>query len=371
MGGGHDLLDRQRKAAGTSSDPQKHIIPGKSTGIPIVDKGTACERHPEKEDCWLDKDQRTRLIGDLGDVVGDAMANFHAAIGKVRTELLTTTGQNHSVWITVATILLGAEGALGLFSGSLLAFQAGAKEAVKNGTALTVGLGYELPASFARGIANINPRFITNTISQVNRNFKTKLSAAAHRPAGVSKENAAAADFCSIFEEHLSPLAQHIREVVPVKLDDFELSAMVASYKDPTYHSVAAYEEVVRKVVQRFKDQHLADIGDGLSNGTDKMSDKKAVIVLGKNGAKRYALVEFYNPIYGDNNTRYHRTTTDRPAHWNEPEFISWIDNDLAPVAIGTQMDRYGDMPVLDATAQATGMEPIDTWAADPYKGTK
>lgn len=366
MGGGHDLKAR-RIAAGESELHDKHIVPGKSTGVPIVDKGTACERHPDRGDCWLTEDKRVELLSVLGDVVGDAMDNFRTAIGNVRTELLTTTVE-HSAWITVATILLGIEGALGLFSGSLIAFRGLADTAAKGGAPLTIGLGYELPIDFAKRVAKINPRVITGTVSQINRHFKTKLSAAAHRPAGVSKENAAAADFCTVFEEHLTPLAQSIREVAPTKLDDFEIAAMVASYKDPNYHSIAAYEEIVRKVIDRFKSQHLADIGDGQSTGEDRLTNKKAVIVLGKGGAKRHAIVEYYEHAYAK--TSPIKGVDGKPVPWDQPVFISWIDADLAPVAIGTQLDRYGDMPVIDATAQATGMASIDTWAADPTKGS-
>lgn len=366
MGGGSDLLEK-RKRAGTSELHDRPIVPGKTTGVPVVDKGTACDRHPDDEDCWLSDTQRTRLLSVLGDVAGAAMGNFHAAINDVRTELLTTTAASASVWTAVATVLLGAEGALGLFSGSLVAFRASAEVAAKGGAPLTIGLGYELPLGFARAVAKINPRILTNTVNQLNRNLKTKLSAAAHRPAGVSKEDAAAADFCTVFEEQLAPLAVHIAAVAPTKLDDFELAAMVASYQDPNYHSIAAYKEIVLKLVDRFKNQHIADIGDGLSNGTDNMSDKQAAKILGKDGASRYAMVEFYKPIYGK--TTPIKGVDGKPVPWEQPVFLSWIDADLAPVAIGTQLDRYGDMPVIDATAAPTGMEPIDTWAANPYGG--
>jgi protein-tyrosine-phosphatase len=250
-----------------------------------------------------------------------------------------------------------------LLSRSLSAFAAEAAA----GKAL-IGDGYEIPGSVAAQIGKLKPAHITKALVQASKGVRTALKNAAHRPKDVSKADAAAADFCTIVAEGISPLITHLMLEAPTKLDDFEIAAMVASYQDPTYHSIAAYEAVVRDLVDRFKNQHLADIGDGLSNGVDQMSDTKTVIVLGKDGARRVAIVEFYNPIYGDNNTRYHRTTG-RPAHWNQPEFISWVDTDLAPVATATQFDRYGDLPVLDATGQATGMEPIDTWAADPTKG--
>jgi hypothetical protein len=296
------------------------------------------------------------------------MDNFHAAIGNVRTELLTTTGQNHSAWLAIANILLGVDGALGLLSGSLQAFRNSAETAMAGGAPLTIGLGYELPTAVARNVAKVSPRVITNTVSQFNRQLRTKVSAAAHRPAGVSKEDAAAADFCTIFEEGLSPLAIHVALEAPTKLDDYELAALIASYQDPNYHSIDAYEGIVRKVVDRFKSQHLGDIGDGLSTGGDepqsRMSNKKAVQVLGKGGVRRYAVVEFYEAAYGKTQP-YKVDQDDKLVAWEQPIFISWIDADLVPVAIGTQLDRYGDMPVIDATAGITGMKEIDAFGLD------
>jgi protein-tyrosine-phosphatase len=361
MGGGHDLLNR-RKAAG-ESPLHDHIVPGKSTGVPIVDKGTVCERHPEKKDCWLDKDDRTRLLLSLETVVGAAMDNFHAAIQNVRTDLLTMTGTQGS-WGLIAEIIFGtaSSGIVMLLSKSLSAFAAEAAA----GKAL-IGDGYEIPTTIASAIGKLRPTHITKMLIQASKGVRTALKNAAHKPKGVSKEDAAAADFCTIVEEGISPLVTHLVLDAPTKLDDFEIAAMVASYQDPTYHSIAAYETVMRDLVDRFKEQRLVEIGDGLSNGTDQMSDTKAVMVLGKGGVRRVAIVEFYNPIYGDNNTRYHRTTG-QPTHWNQPEFKSWVDKQLEPVATSTQFDRYGDMPVIDATAEATGMAPIDTWAADPTK---
>lgn len=369
MGGGHDLKAARRAAAGDSS-LHDHIVPGKTTGVPIVDKHTLCDRKPEHDDCWLDKDDRTRLLLSLNLAVVVAMANFRDAIQNVHVELLTMTRKSAGSWGLFAEILFGAasSGIIGVLTKSLTGFTARAAEAASGGGELTIGDGYPLPALMIKGIAKIKPKHIGTALVQASKGMRTALKNAAHRPADVSKEDAAAADFCTIIQEGIAPLTRHIAFDAPTNMTDFEIAALVASYEDDEAHSVAAYESVVRDLIDRFKDQHLAEIGDGMSNGTDQMSDVKAVIVLGKDGARRVAIVEFFDPIWGDNNTRYHRTTTDRPAHWNQPEFKSWVDHQLEPVATATQLDRYGDMPVLDATAEPTGMATIDTWSADPYK---
>lgn len=367
MGGGNEF--HKRPGRQRLDDPGAHEVapaPGKATGVPIVDTGTYCEQAPTHAGCFLDKDERTRLLVALATVVGSAMDNFRDAITNVRTDLLTTVAQSSTAWNFFAEFLFQSisGGLIGMLGKSLGALKTRIADA--EGATISVA-GVSLSWSMQQKIAKLDDKLVTGVAVQASKGIRTTLKNAAHQRTGTtvaSAENVEAADFLKIIQAGIGPLTNNLVLEAPATMTDGEVAALVAAYQDADYHSVAAYEADLRALLDAYRAQQIASIGDGLSNGTDQMSTREAVFVVADGGRSRMAIVEYYNPAFGG--PMPYKGVDGQLVPWAQPVFISWVGGSLSSAAIDYQADRVGAMKVVDATGGKTGMPQIDEWAVAP-----
>ena len=368
MGGGSETLGRARKSATeVAVQPELVSAPGKQTGVPTVDRGTACERDPGLEGCDPDmtENDRTRLLAALGVVVGSAMANYHAAIGKLRTELLTTA-QSHSSWGFLAEVIFASlsHGIIGMLTKSVEAFKTRAAEVIfTEGGQLTVGAhGYDI-TRWAPTIAKMPTSLMVGPVVQASKGVRTLMKNAAYSNSTASREQVEAATFIDSLQADISGINNALVLNAPAEMTDAQIAALVAAYQDTTYHSIAAYEADLRDLVARFKAQQIPSIGDGRSNGpSTKMTQRETVWIMA-HGKSRLAIVEFFDPIYAGAQGNQQKWYGDKIVPWKQTEFVTWIDDDLMTAALDYQIARVGGLQHIDATGGATGMPEVDAWA--------
>jgi hypothetical protein len=378
MGRGHHKSSHGHShphhAPDITHQPEVAPAPGKATGIPIVDQGPLCKRYPDKPGCFLDESGRQYLMTSLSFVLQTAMGNFQTALQNQRIRLLTTVQRSSSTWGFVAEVLFQSlsHGLIGMLAKSVDAFKQRATEAIfTEGATLTVN-GYDI-TGMAPQIAKLKTSYVTGAAVQASKGLRTVLKNRAHTaPAGDSVASAAnvdKADFLTLIQNGIGPMANSLFTEAPAGMTDGELAAMAAAYGDMTYHSVAAYEDDVLALLDQYDKDQIASIGDGLCNGIDE-HDKKQMLStrhaawISAGVKSRLAIVEVYDPIYAKTSP----IKGDGHGHavkWEQSLFVSWVSDDLLGVAQDYQAERNGAALMINATNADTGMPEIDAWAKE------
>jgi hypothetical protein len=351
-------LDTKPKRPHTADPITKHEpVAGKSTGVGIVDAGTKCETASTPSGCFLTESQRTRLLGALGHVALIDATNFHAALQNVQLELATviktTNGWNLFTEILFQSI---SGGLLGMLGKSLSKFKAGMVGQVFDQQPVLVA-GVELPASVVTKLSGVSVKKITNVALTASKGLRTLLKNAAHKT--IQGANPDDRLFLSMVQEGIGPMATQLALEAPTQLNDDEIAALVEALQDPDYHSIAAYEAMLRDLLARFNAQSIPQIGDGMNNGESYMSRKQAVHVVAANGKKRVAILEYFDEKFAGPVPE--KLYEDKLVPWSKTQFVSWIDSDLETAAIAFSMDRVGDLKYV--SAPGTGIHQIDDWA--------
>lgn len=365
MGGPNDLATKQRKHVDLALDPshgkELEPAPGKTTGVGIVDNPMLCERGLDHAGCYLTETQRTRLLVALSTVVLNAFGNARDAIHNKRIELLTVM-ESKNGWGALEELLFvsGSTFLIGSLMKSLTVIKERATEAAASGEMFSIA-GVTLPMGGASRVSRINIKHITGLATSVSKTARTGLKNAAHGQPGAPKENVEAAEFLKLIQGTLAPTANQLVLDAPASLTDGELAALVAAYEDQTYHSIDAYEAELTNLIDRYKAQQLASIGDGLSNGTDYMSRRQAVLVVA-NGKSRVAIVEFFDKAFAGPIPV--KSYDGHIVPWETTQFVAWVDDDLAGVARAYQSSRVAPMQILPADGK-TNIREIDAWATE------
>jgi hypothetical protein len=366
MGLDSDLGPRSYEESKHLADSQKDGAPkvaagrtsGVSTGIATVDQ-QLCKAHPTRKGCFLDANDRTEVVSVLRGNVHTAMMNANAALTNLRMELLTAM-TTKSAWGGFAELLFmsATSGLIKLVSGSVSSFQASVAEkaasAAYTGGTVTIG-SFELSERMLDRIAAVNPTKIAGGLTTASKGLRTSLKNAAH---SLDDSNKRDADFLKIVQSEIGPMTNTLCNKVPAGLTDAELVTMTHAYEDMTFHSLAAYEDEFRNLLDRYREQKIDDIGQSrISHGN---AYKELVHVVKKDGVSRTAIVEFYDK----NPSQPVKGYEGKVVPFEQTQFVSWVDDDLYPIAVTYQQDRRGDTKTIDAT-KPTGMKEIDAWGAE------
>ncbi len=237
--------DAAPKAPGKSTRTQK--LPP-TTGVPLVDSGTLCDRQPDDEGC-LDPQRRAYAVTVVSHAVGEAMACFRDSIQDKRIALITVKPEGPGIII---------EGLIEGLTGPL------------------VGLGVKSAGRFLRAAAgqlfahDANRLALALTrLSFSEEKLKTVVGFAAKKLGGEIKGlftsdggNAHKAEALKLLRAGIPRFSNNLIMNGLTDLDDVEITALGLGYADQEFHSVAAYTEHVELWLNRYDANGIAKVGE-------------------------------------------------------------------------------------------------------------
>ena len=368
VGGGSDHGDRPLPSPGkrtlTQNIVRRQAAP--ETGARVVDEGTACEVDHEtmnRDDaerlglnCYLAKDDRTRLLGVLWGVADSAMDNYRDAIQNVRLDKkLQKDPSKWGFWAeflfyTVTGPLIGSA------VNGLKAVRAAAVAAKSvNSHWRQYGIAAKDVGAFSKALTNVKDEDIAAVLQNASRGARTELKSRADGAGGDGASDAV----LKMLQSRIKELADNIRIEAPVLLDDAALAAMMQAYRDPVAHSVEAYEAAINDMLTRFDDQQLDRIGDTIKGG-----GKVRPVVLEACGHRRTAVLADHGTGLTGHGLGMDMKGREAVYDDGTDYLISMVDDDMAPLTkelyAGTHetVDVTGELPFrVTGTALAAQFE--------------
>lgn len=165
----------------------------------------------------------------------------------------------------------------------------------------------------------------------------------------------------SSIQEGFTPIVIDMMDQVPL-MKDGQLAAMTHAMKASAAaeFSIPAWTQIILDKLDRFGKQQIDDVGQ--SRSMQQTAHKELVNVVGQQPqTSRAAIVEYYDP-----NTAFtHKMYDGKYVDVEQPQFVSWVDDDLYEAAEKRNQERNHRKGVRTVDARkATGMKEIDQWAA-------
>lgn len=320
------------------------VAPGKKTrtsGIPVVDQGTRCERpdDPAASDpaqCDYTPEQRTRLLVVLAAAIQGAFANWRQALQSAQIDAITRRPPSH--WGPGVEFLFYA------VTGPLVAYLAG-----------SAARGLELSHG---GIEHVKAG-LTNASRSLRKGLQGAIDG---RPAGVAAKVA----FLQMLADQLTPAANLLIQVIAAGLTDVELRGLVAFYGDMTIHGIGPYRERVNAQLTVYDAEHLDTVGE-----EDQFAHGEPVWVT-MAGKTRMAMLHSYalefqgvangTPTSGD---LVFEKNPDGSIHWVDPAATAYAA-EIFTAKTGRQPRALDAADVLQREPKAGGEAYMSALTAEP-----
>lgn len=278
MGDPGKLLQQQRQAEQLAP---KEMVPepgrqtlvqaqqngGQNMAVPIgnqfVDNGALCAQQGATGNCFLDPDQRDRLVDKFGERVLAAQIQYVAALGEMRVdELLRKDPEGGSIWVDLILEVIVAV-TIPALGRAMSMLRTGAAQGVwnvaGNVSPLTAGRIATTLRSDA-GKASID-NFIkaavtkgkTAAIGFVKDHSQAKVEAHDKKQANVG--------FIDVLTHQSAGIYQDIRENAPAGADDGMLAVLFQAFDWSMGHTKDEYKAQLQAKLARFEKSGVGDIG--------------------------------------------------------------------------------------------------------------
>lgn len=292
-------------AGGAAIAPGKRAatesLPARATGVPFVDDGAACERG-EGQECFLDKDQRTRLAVTISNRAGAVGANSRDALQDSRIDELV---QTHAGWGALAEFMFYST------TGPIIGMVASrvVNEALKE-----------------------NVKALMTNVSRAQRKQLQGMVGAA--PGKASKVR-----FLELCRDSIGPWQAAIFEEAPRDLDDAGLTALKDAL-DPGTLTVDFFKGRIADMLGRFDKQQIDQVG------VEAIYRHGEVMWVGRGSKRRLVLLEEYG-LHNLTGTALDapkpRDLIPKLARDGKPIVV---DADLVPMALAFYRERTGREPI-------------------------
>lgn len=294
--------------------PRAHPAPGKraptdrlapSTGVPVVDAGTTCERDgAEEASCFLDPIQRTRFLGTITARAGIVGANARDALQDSRIEVLL---EQPDGWGPLAEFMFYS--VTGPIIGMIM-------KSVK--------------ASRFAGAADD----IQATLVNVSRSQRKVLQ----EMASVAPGKASKARFLELVRDSIGPWQVDLGETSVAMLDDAGLTALNDSL-DPRVITVDHFKGRIRDMLARFENQRIE------LAGVETFYRHGELMWIGHGKDRRLIMLEDHG-LHHTVGTGDGVKPRDLVAKLGRDKKPIVIDKDLEPMAVTFYMERTGRQPI-------------------------
>ena len=288
-------------------------LPARSTGVPIVDDGTACDRGEGGEQCFLEKDQRNLLLTVISERAGIVGANARDALQDSRIDELTEKPEG---WNALAEFMFySATGPIiGMVASRIV------NEAVKE-----------------------NVKAVMINVSRAQRKV---LMGAANAPA---PGKASKVRFLELCRDAIGPWQMALFEDAPRDLTDEGIIALKDSL-DPRTLTIDFFKGRIADMLTRFDKQQIDQIG------VEAIYRHGVPMWRGHGANRRLILLEDHglHNLTGSSGPKP-RDLIHKLGRDKKPIVI---DKDLEPMALAFYFERTGQQPIeldIEAGLQAGG----------------
>lgn len=293
-----------RTAPGKRTATERLPASVESTGVPVVDAGTACERQPSADKvCFLTVDQRTRYLDAIGNRAGIVGANARDALQDTHIEVLL---EQPDGWGALAEFFFYST--TGPIIGMIM-------KSVK--------------ASRFAGAADD----IQATLVNVSRAQRKVLQGMV----SVAPGKASKARFIQLVRDSIGPWQQELTEVKPTELDDAGLTALKDSL-DASAMTVDYFKGRITDMLSRFDKQQIDQVG------VTAIYRQGELMWLGKGRDRRLVILEDkgLHHLTGSGDDTKPRDLVQKVGRDGKPIVI---DQDLEPMALTFYRERTGRDP--------------------------
>jgi hypothetical protein len=222
-----------------------------------VGNGTVCDADSKAGGCFLEKDKRTRLIGDLNASILMAYTNYMNACTQLKVDQLMEKDEEEMPWYL--NLLIGA------VFGNISAGIMGAVKSLRSVASLKTtleGIGERLEDPALRSmVAETNEKELDSIVGTAIELAKEKGKGAIAAAAAGAKESkkGAAISYISLIENNGRDLFIDLRRK-PGAMNDSDLVVYWESFEGDQ-HTVDAYKERIERSLSRYMGSQAKNIG--------------------------------------------------------------------------------------------------------------
>ena len=247
----HQAAPKPKRLGESSGKPQ---VPGSGplpklpreitfVGSDFIDHGSACDRDPDGNDCFLDGDQRGRIREELSERNTHAKMTCKDAIAQLRTENLFENETDVPVWIGLVLDLATAH-----MAGKLIR---AAGELKTSGATLYP----RAKAAFSK-INDDTIRTVANSAKDTTKRYALNK---ARKTPGFSERKGAIDAFLLALSDSTAQVFDTMHARAKASSDAALVTQWHALHQD--HHTQTHYEQLIAEKVQRFKTSGVLDIG--------------------------------------------------------------------------------------------------------------
>lgn len=239
---------------------------GQNSAVPIgnqfVDNGAACAQSGATGNCFLNPDQRGRLVDKFGERVLAAEIQYVAALEELRVdELLKKDPEGGSIWLDLILEVIVAV-TIPALGRAMTALRSGTANAVWEYAKTDLQTAGRIASTLRSdaGKASIDS-FIKAAVTKgktaasgfVKDHSQAKVEAHDKKQANVG--------FLSILTDQAAQIYQDIRENAPAGADDGMLAVLFQAFDAAMGHTKSVYKAEVQAKLARFEKSNVGEIG--------------------------------------------------------------------------------------------------------------
>ncbi len=323
---GYDFSSASTKDS-TSTRDSPHDV-----GEAWIDHGSRCDGQAGKEaGCFLDDNQRMRLVIEFRELVGMARSNYHTALTHLRMDKLVEKEEDLHWAVAFALDLAGAHVVSALTT---------ALKHRSAGLAKAASLGQRDLSKVKSMLARVTPGQIDAIGKQGFDLGKT-----AGKKVGKNAQNKGALDdksatlgFLSTLQNTCDRAFLDFARSASANADDAELIVLWVGMQ-PEHHAPDIYKDALDSKIDRFKKSGVPDIGEGVGKDGDGLitREKRVVYVQDMHGKK----VPWYQN--GDQGMFGGQQLVPRHEYLERP-----VPEEFREIAVARSEAVWGRTPIID-----------------------